>query len=101
MLVQFWGVSVSRRWRDTKHPKIAPTAALSRPFSRPFASPSLCALCDSVVNQNRLELQTLDAVFQSLDVEIDQQARPDAGQFHVGQELCLVNPVELVDGFQL
>jgi hypothetical protein len=43
---------------------------------------------------------SLDAVFQSLYVEIDQQAYPYSGELHIGEQLRLVDRGNLVYTFQ-
>ena len=43
------------------------------------------------------ENETLDAIFQFGDVEVNQQTDLHASQFHVGQELSLVNSLDLVN----
>src|SRR5580704_15018859 len=48
----------------------------------------------------RLEGDAFDSVFEERDVEVDQQAEALAGQFEVGQKLCLENRDEVFDRFQ-
>ena len=43
------------------------------------------------------EYKSFDAVLEFGYVEVDQQACLDACQFHVGQQLSLVYPFDLVD----
>ena len=51
--------------------------------------------------QRRSEFKPVDTIYQSLNVEVEQQASPDPGQFHIRQQLGLVNAADLVDGLQL
>jgi len=47
------------------------------------------------------ENETLDAAFQQSDIEVDQQPGLQAGQLHVGQQLRLVDTLDLIDALQL
>lgn len=38
-----------------------------------------------------LQYKTLEPIFQALHVEIDQKSMPNAGEFHVGEQLRLVD----------
>jgi hypothetical protein len=51
--------------------------------------------------KKKLKHETLDAVSQSLDVEVDQQSRRYAGKFHVCEQLSLVDARYLFHTLQL
>ena len=48
-----------------------------------------------------LEDETLDAILELRDVEVDQQSCLDAGKLHVCQQLRLVDALDLLDTLQL
>jgi hypothetical protein len=44
--------------------------------------------------------KAFDAAFEERDIEVDQEARSDVGEFQVGEDLGCVDGEELVDGFE-
>ncbi len=44
--------------------------------------------------------KAFDAAFEERDIEVDQEARSEVGEFQVGEDLGCVNGEELVDGFE-
>jgi hypothetical protein len=52
-------------------------------------------------HEGGLQDETLDAILELRDVEIDQQSDFDAGKLHVGQQLRLVDALDLLDTLQL
>jgi hypothetical protein len=52
-------------------------------------------------HEEGLQDETLDAILELRDVEIDQQSDFDVSKFHVGQQLRLVDALDLLDTLQL